>query len=88
MSKTPKMPTVKNDCEVILEQLLMRTGWISEELFSKQECIPVGCLPPAYCPYPVVLGGGGVGLMQTPGCRPPWMQPPLMQTPADADSPL
>ena len=28
--------------------------------FIKQVCIPVGCLPPACWPYPVVSEGGGV----------------------------
>ena len=33
------------------------------------ECIPVGCIPPTYWPYPVVLS-----LPNSPGCKLPWMQ--------------
>ena len=59
-------------------------------LILKQECIQVGCVPPAYWPYPVVLGGGSAqpSCMQTsleadpPGCRPPGFRHPL-----DADPP-
>ena len=42
---------------------------------SKQDCILVGCVPPAYWPYPVVLGEGVLPnalWMQTPWCRPRW----------------
>ena len=39
------------------------------------ECIPVGCIPPTYWPYPVVLS-----LPNSPGCR-----PPLDADPPDAD---
>ena len=54
---------------------------------KKQECIPVGCIPPAhYC-----TGGGGVSHMETPpdrdppdrdppGQRPPWTETPWTET--------
>ena len=50
-------------------------------LLSKQECIPVWYVPPAYWPYPVVLGGGGQLPLNTdpPRCRP--------HLPLDADPP-
>ena len=56
----------------------------------KQECIPVGCVPPARWPHPVVSNGGSAQLppphastdADPPGCRPTWMQmPSWMQTP-------
>ena len=33
---------------------------------------------------PCVSGGGGEGLPNSPGCRPPWRQSPWMQTPLEA----
>ena len=48
----------------------------------KQECIPVGCVPPACWPYPVVshVSRGGGGLLNLLDADPSWMQ-----TPPDAD---
>ena len=44
------------------------------KLLTKQECIPVGCVPPVCWPYPVVRGGVSV--------QPhPWMQTPLVTWP-------
>ena len=40
---------------------------------QKQVCIPVGCIPPACCPFPVVSGGGGavcLGGVCLGGCLP------------------
>ena len=66
---------------------------------KQQECIPVGCVLPAYWWYTVVSEEGSVQhpppWMQTPpgwrpypGCRLPWMQTPLNKDPLDADPPL
>ena len=63
-------------------------------LFQNRECIPVGCVPPARWPFPVVSDGEESSaqppLMQTPpprcippGCSPLWIQTSLlMQTPS------
>ena len=32
-----------------------------KQIDSEQVCFPVGCVPPACCPYPVVSGGGCLG---------------------------
>ena len=54
---------------------------IKSQIFSEQECIPVGCVPHARWPYPVVSEEGSA---QPPGCRPPQME----TTPTlDADPP-
>ena len=50
------------------------------KLTRKQECIPVGFLPPARWPYPIVSdgGGGGVwggGFAQTPPDADPSLSP-------------
>ena len=51
---------------------------------GQQECIPVGCVPPACWPYPVVSHVSRGGLSNPlPGCKPPRMQTPL----EEADSP-
>ena len=58
-----------------------------QTLTQLQECIPVGCVPPAHLPYPAVSNGGFAPLpdadLPPPGCRPAWMQTPAM----DADPP-
>ena len=47
------------------------TCWLQDKQSKKswQVCIPVGCLPPACCPYPVVSAGGGGGVCPG-GCLP------------------
>ena len=54
--------------------------------FGKQECIPVGCVPPACCPYLpactapgecLLLGGGGG--VPAPGRGSVWVEPPCEQ---------
>ena len=53
---------------------------------AKQQCIPVGCILPAYWPYPIVSHVFGGGLPNHPGCRPsleadpPGCRPSFRQT--------
>ena len=49
---------VRSTSVSVLCLLKMLARWISE-LFSKQECIPVGCAPPACWPYPSMHWAGG-----------------------------
>ena len=46
---------------------------------DKQASIPVGCVPPACCPYPMYMEGCPSPCRQTPAPvgRSPWMQTPL-----------
>ena len=75
MPPLPQHGTQKND----LSYNLILTNLRSVLLFSsdfvafcrtgdrkdkKQECIPVGCVPPAFCPYlPACTAGGGEGYL-------------------------
>ena len=43
---------------------------------DKKECIPVGCIPPARWPYPVVSHVSWRGSALPPRCRPPGCRPP------------
>ena len=62
-------------------------------ILFKQECIPVGSVPPARLPYPVVSDWRG-GLPNAPRCKPPSADTPWMQTspggrpPLEADPPV
>ena len=51
----------------------------------KHECIPVGFVPPAHWPYPIVSDFLGGSSQPPPRCRLP---PPDAKYPLDADSPL
>ena len=37
------------------------------KIIAKQECIPVGCVPPAFCPYLPACTAPGVGVCMVPG---------------------
>ena len=51
-------------------------------ILERQECIPVGCVPPA-----TVAVGGVVSTRHPHGTRPPWDQTPQDQTPQDQAPP-
>ena len=55
-------------------------------ILLKQECIPIGCVPPARLPYPIVSDLGG--LPNAPRCKPPSADTPWMQTPPPGGRPL
>ena len=57
--------------QTFLNQLQLNR-WI---YWIQQECIPVGCIPPACWSYPIVSWGGPCSIPL--GCRPHWMQNPL-----------
>ena len=76
------------DCETgenKLHQTLPVSCLISTiESIFQQECIPVGCIPPAHLPYPIVSDGG---VCATPPEADPQMQTPLMQRTLDTEPP-
>ena len=94
-SRTMPMPRLilvssrRSFCRVLMLQLLDS----SYHTVKRQETVPVGCVPPACWPYPLVShvsrGRGwrrrvsATSLLdaEPPGGRPPWMQTPQRQTP-------
>ena len=53
------------------------TRWINKR-YIKQECIPVGCVPPAHCPYAGVCFPGGRGVCSGGGGACSWRGVPAL----------
>ena len=68
MYKLQRVPLATSSVTMSIRLLEAIMSWSRKQ----EECIPVGCVPPACWPYPVVLGKGGVypGGVCLEGCLP------------------
>ena len=67
----------------VIERHLDLSGFFKADHIGEQECIPVGCVPPAAVAVP-----GGLHQEPSPDQAPPWEQTPLHQTPPWTRHPL